>query len=83
MGKIQPLHHIPPKQFGQLKKLFLHLSNKEIQKKWVEIQKSNKAHQLKLRNEFLVNPSVNYSLAHVLMLTFPCVGYSKSGQNFR
>ena len=59
MGKIRPLHHVPPKQFGQLKKIFPHFSNKEIQQKWVELQKSNKAHQLKLRNKFLVNPSVN------------------------
>ena len=45
---------VPPKQFAKLKKMFKHLSSREIRVKWARIQKATKGPLLDLRNKLAV-----------------------------
>ena len=57
MGKARGLDNVPPKQYGKLRKLYPHLSSKEIKIKWARIQKANKGSLLKLKDKLLVKSS--------------------------
>ena len=54
MGKTKGLNNVPPKQYVKLKKIYKHLSSREIKVKWARIQKANKGSLLKLKNKLVV-----------------------------
>ena len=54
MGNSKGLDNVPPKQFGKLRKMYKHLSSREIKVKWARIQKANKGPLLILKNKLVV-----------------------------
>ena len=52
MGK--GLDNVPPKQYVKLRKMYKHLSSREIKIKWARIQKAKKGSLLKLKNKLVV-----------------------------
>ena len=83
MGRTRPPNHIPPKQFGQCRKRFPHLSNKEIQAKWVEFQKTNKNYQPKLWDKFLVKPPANLQSSSCSNVNIPMCQVQQKGAKLK
>ena len=62
MGNSKGLDNVPPKQFSKLKKMYKHLSSREIKVKWARIQKANKGPLLILKNKLVVKSGPKKSI---------------------
>ena len=52
----RPSYHVPPGQYRKLKKNYPNLTSKQIQNKWLELQKTDTSQQKQLSEK----PSVNH-----------------------
>ena len=55
----RPSYHVPPRQYRKLKKNYSNLTSKQIQNKWLELQKTGTSQQKQLNERSSVNHPKN------------------------
>ena len=70
MGK-HGVEHVPPKQYGKLKRQFPELSSREIRVKWARIQKATKGPNLNLKHKLVNKIGLKSNTNFVKTHTYP------------